>query len=173
MTSGQTDKLIPVAVILKAHGVRGLVKLRPLVEDIALISNPAGCFCDRTPTPVRVTLKSRAHDHFLAALDAIPDRTIAEQWHGVVLSIPRSRMPASSDDDGIYLTDLIGMTATDPSGNAVGVVEDIANFGASDLLEIKPAGQKSFYLPVDDNFLVEADPENGVLVIDNFTEFLG
>lgn len=168
-----TDRLIPVAVILKPHGVRGLIKLRPLVEDTALITDKAGCFCDRQAEPVHVTLKSRANDHYLATLDVITDRTAAEQWHGVTLSIPRDRLPPSSPDDGIYLMDLIGLTATDESGAAVGAVVDVANFGASDLLEIKPDNAASFYVPFTDACVLEADPENAVLVIANFDVFRG
>jgi 16S rRNA processing protein RimM len=166
-----STRLIAVADILKPHGVRGLLKLRPLVEDISLLTDKAGCMCDRHAAgPVQVTLKSKDGPFILVSLDVCPDRTSAEKFAGGQLLIPRERLDSDegADEDTIYLTDLIDMPVVDQDGAALGIVTDIQNFGASDLLEITPKAGKSFYVPVDDDYITI---EDGQIIARNFDVF--
>ena len=51
----------------------------------------------------------------------------------------RDRLPPIEDDETFYHADLIGLAAVTPDGTALGTVTAIHNFGAGDLVEIKPA----------------------------------
>ncbi|MEM6781966.1 MAG: PRC-barrel domain-containing protein, partial [Pseudomonadota bacterium] len=59
------------------------------------------------------------------------------------------------DEDEFYYVDLIGRAVEDENGKAIGSVIALENFGASDLLEIKPKIGASFYLPFTDECVLE------------------
>src|SRR5882757_516980 len=81
-----------------------------------------------------------AKDHFVARLTGVGDRTAAEQLTNTKLYVSRDRLPPVEDRDTFYHADLIGVAAVTPDGASLGTVTAIHNFGAGDLVEIKPAG---------------------------------
>ena len=50
-------------------------------------------------------------------------------------------MPPLEDDGTYYHADLVGLAAVTPDGTPLGTVTAILNFGAGDLVEIKPQGR--------------------------------
>jgi 16S rRNA processing protein RimM len=57
----------------------------------------------------------------------------------VELYVPRERLPAIDEDDTFYVADLVGLDAVSADGSALGMVTAVHNFGAGDIIEIKPA----------------------------------
>lgn len=163
--------MLAVAKIVRPHGVKGLVRLRPLVTDLSLITDPAGCVCDRHASPVIITLKNAAPPDYLAEIQGVADRNAAALWTGAILSIPRDRLPAPTAPDGLLLHDRIGMLAVDIDGQVIGTVIGVQNFGASDLLDIKPEMGKSFYLPITPDFILDTDVDARRITIANFDVF--
>ena len=78
----------------------------------------------------------------------------ADALRGLKLYVDRDLLPAP-DEDEFYLADLIGLEARDETGAVIGKIASVQNFGADDLLEIKPANGPSWWLP----FTREAAPE--------------
>jgi hypothetical protein len=56
---------------------------------------------------------------------------------GIKLYIDRNQLPATEGDE-IYLEDLVGCDAINAEGHKIGDIISVDNFGASDLIEIKP-----------------------------------
>jgi 16S rRNA processing protein RimM len=154
---------ISVAKIATAHGVRGLVKLIVMAEDPSLLENSPLYDAESGGKPYRLTLKNPVGRYWVAAIDGFSDRTAAEALRHTLLWLDRDKIAAP--EAGEYLAaDLVGLKAIDESGAAIGTVIAVADFGAAPLLEIKPAGKASFYLP----FTVETvpgGPENGCLTV--------
>lgn len=101
-----------------------------------------------------LTLKNKAAKHWLAEVKNITDRAQAEKLRGTVLYINNDILPETEDDE-FYISDLIGLLCVDENKNEIGNVIAVENFGASDLLEIKPSGAESFYLPFTDDTIIE------------------
>jgi 16S rRNA processing protein RimM len=81
--------------------------------------------------------------------------------------VPRERLPQTEDPDEFYHADLIGLAAVDGSGNALGTVIAIFNFGAGDLIEVRPQnGGKTELVPFDAAHVPEVDVAAGKIVID-------
>ena len=90
-------------------------------------------------------------------------REEAEALTGTKLYVPRTRLPAREEDEW-YHTDLIGLTAQDRDGAAIGTVNAVHNFGAGDLLEIRPAsGGSTVVMPFTRETVPEVDVEGGWL----------
>ncbi|MEM9469597.1 MAG: ribosome maturation factor RimM [Pseudomonadota bacterium] len=163
MTSNEPfeTKRICVAKIATAHGVKGLVKLHVFAEDETLVNGPLFISEDGSNT-LNITLKNATAKHWLATVEGVIDRNDAEALRGTELYLDRTALP-DLDNNEFYYEDLIGLLAIDEKGDTVGEIIAVENFGASDLLEIKPNGKPSFYLPVSDETLLELK-ENSVTV---------
>ena len=79
-----------------------------------------------------------AKDHFVARLAGVADRDAAEKLTNIKLYVSRDRLPPIEDDETFYHADLVGLAAVTPDGAPLGTVTAIHNFGAGDLVEIKP-----------------------------------
>ena len=158
-----TARLITVGAILGAHGIKGEVKLRSFTADPAAIAGYGPFTSPRGETFELLRLRAAADD-FIAAFKGVTDRNRAETLRGVELQVPRGRLPAPEDGQS-YIADLIGMTV-ELAGNVVlGVIENVVNYGASDLLEVRVPGRRDTVLiPYAERYIsAEAD---GVITAD-------
>ena len=150
-----TPRLILVAQVGGAFGVRGEARLTAYTADpLALLDYRDLLRGDGSPgltlvsgRPAKAGLVVRARE--------IETPEQADALRGLKLYVPREALPAP-DEDEYYLVDLIGLEARSPDGGRIGEVASVQNFGADDLLEIKPAdGGPTWWLP----FTREAAPE--------------
>jgi 16S rRNA processing protein RimM len=147
------EQRILIGEISTVHGVKGLVKLRSYVDNTDLFS--ATLYTDEhSAKTIRLKLKNPMKDHWLAEVEGYNDRTAAESLRGTKIYIDRDALPALADDEH-YSIDLIGMECIDESGQSIGTVIDVTNFGASDLLDIKPPSGPSFYLHYTDETVLK------------------
>ena len=108
-----------------------------------------------------LTLTDRSGD-----LDAKMWDNAAEALKNVRLYVARERLP-KPDADEFYYTDLIGLTAQKQSGETVGTVKAIHNFGAGDLIEIEPQGGGATVMwPFDETTVPLVDVAGGKIVVE-------
>lgn len=154
-----------VGEISTAHGVRGLVKVRAYSADIKILQDLGPLYTSETGEKTHtLKLKHQAGGVWVAEVDGVTDRNVAETLRGTKLWIGRDQLPQL--EDGFYYDDLIGMKVVDTAGAPVGEVTGLDDFGAGDLLDIKPEGKPSFYLPFADIYVVGIDEENGIITVD-------
>jgi 16S rRNA processing protein RimM len=107
-----------------------------------------------------------AKDHFVARLAGIDDRNAAELLTGLKLYVSRERLPPVEDEETFYHADLIGLAAVTPEGAPLGTVTAIHNFGAGDLVEIRPqGGGATLMVPFTDLVVPEIDLAAGRMVV--------
>lgn len=144
---------ICVAKIATAHGVKGLVKLHVFAEDIGLLNNTL--YTSETgDSEISMTLKNATAKHWLAEIKDVTDRTEAEKLRGTELYIDQEHLPEPEEGE-FYFSDLIGLDCFDKDDQPIGKIIAVENFGAGDLLEIQATGQESFYLPFNDDTIIE------------------
>lgn len=110
-------------------------------------------------------MKNSAGKYWLAAVDGINDRNEAEKLRSTELWIDREKLPRNNSANEFYVADLIGLSVYDETGQLTGKIIAVENFGAGDLLEIKPQGAASFYLPFTKDGLIDIDIKAGTLTI--------
>ena len=102
-----------------------------------------------------VVVRSRPHQHrWLVTFEGVGDRTAAEALQGELLYA--DALP--TDDDALWVHELIGAAVQDPAGNSLGTVIALEANPASDLLVLD--GDR--LLPLV--FLVRHEP--GLVVVD-------
>ncbi len=98
-----------------------------------------------------------AKDHFVARLKGVGDRSAAERLTNVRLYVSRDKLPPVEDDETFYHADLIGLAAVTPEGATLGTVTAIHNFGAGDVIEIKPESGDTLLVPFTDTVVPKID----------------
>jgi 16S rRNA processing protein RimM len=156
-----------VAQIGAAHGVRGEVKLKSFTAEPMAVKDYGPLETEDGTAQIEIEALRPAKDHFVAWLRGVRGREAAEALRNVRLFVPRARLPKIEREDEFYHADLIGLAAVDRAGAEVGTIVAIHNFGAGDLLEIRPAeGGDTVMLPFTDATAPVVDIAGARVVID-------
>ena len=158
------SKLICVAKIGAAHGVRGEVRLWTFTEDPLAVLHYGPLTTKDGSRSFEVAKAREAKDHLVATIKGVTDRNAAERLNGLELYVPRDRLP-ETDDDEYYHADLIGLAAETTAGAPLGRVLAIHNFGAGDIIEIAPPKGTTRLLPFTNAVVPEVDVAGGRVVI--------
>ncbi|MGE0701398.1 MAG: ribosome maturation factor RimM [Hyphomicrobiaceae bacterium] len=159
------ERRVLLGRISGAHGIRGEIVVHAFTaqpEDVAAYGTLTDVHGDGPLSlrVVRVTDKG-----VIARIAGISDRTAAEGLKGRELWVERSRLPDTGEGE-YYHADLIGLAAVSPSGETIGTVVALPNYGAGDLLEIRLEGSRNTELvPFSDAFVPEVDVANGRVVV--------
>jgi len=134
------ERLILVGRVAGAFGVKGETRITAYTAD-PLALTAYGPLLRKTGAPGLTIMSARpAKGGIVARVKEIATPEQADALRGLELYVPRDRLPEPDDEDEFYLTDLIGLAAEAPDGTPLGVVAAVENYGAGDLLEIKPPG---------------------------------
>jgi 16S rRNA processing protein RimM len=137
---------IEVAVIGAAHGVRGDVRVKALTDDPQGFTRYGPLFVGGSAAPLEVTtLTPYRDDLFLVRFAGISDRAAAERLKGLTLRVRRAQLPELGDNE-FYYADLIGLAVIADSGEPIGEVVAIDNFGAGDILEVRACAAAETHL---------------------------
>jgi 16S rRNA processing protein RimM len=148
-----------------AHGVRGEVRLWSFTATPEAIADYGPLEADDGRVLEIESLRA-AKDHFVARFSGIKDRNAAEHLTNLKLYVPRERLPTPEAADEFYHADLIGLAVVDAGGQRIGSVIAVHNFGAGDLIEVKPDDARATQLlPFDQASVPEVNIAAGRIVI--------
>lgn len=156
------NKYLRVGQIVRAHGVRGDVKVLPLTDDPARYRK------------LKTAYLERGGDYLPVALDDVrlqPDAVIlhvsgydtpekAEQLKNTYLCVDRENAVAL-DEYTYFVADLIGCETFDTAGKAYGKITDVLETGANDVYEIEHG---KLLVPALKRVLAQVDIANGRIV---------
>ena len=113
----------------------------------------------------RVPDERRVGDMLVARVEGVCDRDGAEKLKGLELFIPRANLPAPAEEE-FYLADLIGLRAETLDSAPLGEVVAVRNFGAGDILEVRPPqGGETLMFPFTKAVVPLVDVAGGRVVI--------
>ena len=129
-----------MGVIGAPHGVRGQVRVKSYTGDPLALGDYGPLF-DDAGNRFEVAGIRPAKTVVVVTFKGIAGRDAAERLNGTELFVDRGQLPDDElEDDEFYIDDLVGMGAVDGDGARIGTVVAIHNFGAEDMIEVKPAG---------------------------------
>ena len=154
-----------IAQIGSPHGVRGEVRLKSFTADPLAVKDYGPLTSeDGTATFVIEALRP-AKDHLVARLAGINDRDAAALLARTKLFVARTRLPPPAADE-YYHADLIGLAAVGLEGKEIGTVVAIHDFGAGDILELRPAaGSATILLPFTEACVPKVDVASGRITV--------
>jgi 16S rRNA processing protein RimM len=132
-----TASLVILGVIGAPHGVKGEVRVKSSTADPLAIG---GYGPVTLPDGRRLKVKSvrPGGEVVIVKLEGVNDRNAAEALKFQTLAVPRDRLPPPDDEDDFYHADLIGLRCETADGALVGHVTAVHDFGAGDILDIRP-----------------------------------
>jgi 16S rRNA processing protein RimM len=149
-----------------AHGVRGEVRLHSFTADPAAIAGYGPLETEDGRVFEIESLRPAKHA-LVAKLSGVADRAAAERLTNAKLYVPRERLPEPAEADEFYHADLIGLRALDPAGRECGTVVAVHNFGAGDLIELRPPNSaQTELLPFDAVTVPEVNVGQGYLIVE-------
>ncbi len=161
-----SERLVLIGRVTGAFGVRGEVRILAYGEDPSALL--AYRVLKRKDGRTALTLISgrAVKGELIARAQEVGVKEAADSLRGLELYVPRSVMPALEDEDDFYLADLLGLRVETLSGESLGVVKAVQNFGAGDLLEIEPKAGAAFYLPFTKAVVPEVRLAEGRILAD-------
>jgi 16S rRNA processing protein RimM len=162
---------IEVGRVVRAHGVRGEVRVAPstdnpdrFVAGSRVFLRPRGAAEGEGRRPLIVAGLRGADDFPIVSFEGISGRDEAELLRGSLLEIPLSELPALSENE-FYAFDLEGLQARTPAGRRVGVVKELLEGPANDVLVLTLESGGELLVPFVEPAVPEVDMAAGFLVV--------
>jgi 16S rRNA processing protein RimM len=150
-----------------ANGVRGAVNVQTYTDVPEDITAYGALNSEDGAQRYQLKIERRRKSGVIARIVGIDSREAAEALKGTLLFISRADLPDPTDEDEFYQADLVGMRAVDLDGAPLGEVIAVNNYGAGDVLELKPvSGGNSVLLPFNRDVVPHIDKAAAILRID-------
>ncbi|HEX8302166.1 ribosome maturation factor RimM [Sphingomonas sp.] len=143
------ERSVTLAAVIGAHGIAGEVRLKVFAQDFASYKS----FNQGALNLISLRTGSNGA---IARFAEVTDRNAAEALRGTALTVPRSALPPLGEGE-YYHHDLIGLPAISETGEVLGKVVAIDNYGAGDVLEIERETGKRFMVPMRLEAVLEWD----------------
>ena len=92
---------------------------------------------DETGAPITLRIIGGTESAPIVEVQGIADRNEAERWRNKPIGTARSAITPDVSSDTLLARDLIGMEVVDATGNPIGIIDRVMNFGAGDILDIQ------------------------------------
>jgi len=140
------EERVCLGVMVGAHGVRGLVKVKSFTEDPADVAAYGPVSDAAGHRHWRLEVTGQAKGVVLVRIQGVTDRDAAQALHGTRLYVERAALPALEEAETFYHADLIGLRVEDGDGRNLGTVRAVENYGAGDVLDVAGPDGQSFLL---------------------------
>ena len=159
--------LIDMGYIANAFGIQGWVKIKTATEYSDSLDEYTQVYLklkDGTILSKKIE-KSFARDGvFHAKLAGVDDRDAAFALKGTIVAVDREEFP-DLDEDEFYWVDLIGLNVINVQGESLGIVKDLMETGANDVLVAK-LEQEERLIPFVAQYVVKVDMQNKQIIVD-------
>ncbi|WP_284179162.1 ribosome maturation factor RimM [Rhabdaerophilum sp. SD176] len=133
------ESRVALAVIGAPHGVRGECRVKAYTADPMAIADYGPLFSEDGRVFEIEQGRFLKDDMLVVKFVGEDDRDRVKALTGLLLYVDRASLPPPDEEDEFYHADLIGLPVYDQAGALVGTVLAMHDFGAGDLMEIRPA----------------------------------
>ncbi len=160
------DKII-IGKVNGFHGVKGFIKVFSETRPREGILQYSRFFIKKNGAwqELEVEVGQKHSKHVLLKFVGYDSRDAVEPLLGTELYIERADMPETSEDE-VYWVDLYGLKVINHEGVELGVVDDIFETGANDVMAVKK-GQEEILIPYSMEYIImEVNLEEGYIQVD-------
>lgn len=138
MANNQANMVV-MGRVVAPYGVYGWVKVKPDTEAIDGLFDYGTWWLGKENQWHEAAIEAaKVHaDLLLVKLAGIEDRDMAVKLKGQLVAVPRSELPDLNSEDEYYWSDLIGLTVTNTKGITLGVIVDVFETGANDVIVVR------------------------------------
>ncbi len=129
--------MIVMGRVAGAYGIQGWLKIQPYTAEPGNLADYRTWWLGDEKQGWREldVLQSALHGGktVVGQLMGCHDRTTAERYKGLLVAVPRSRLPPLEQDE-YYWSDLVGLDVISEAGERLGVVTALQDTGANQVL---------------------------------------
>lgn len=174
-------KMIKMGFVSHPHGIKGEAELRLLNPNLDESILDEGMSVWVFPSGEKSKLDSKGEEWKISKLrfgnkaictfENIKDRTHLESYLPFEFYVDRESFPETEDDE-VYLVDLVDMDVFSPEGVELGKLESFSDNGMQYLFDIRLTTGEKMTLPYVDAFFPEIDMENRkiIMIMPEYTE---
>jgi 16S rRNA processing protein RimM len=157
------------AQVLRAHGVRGEVRVEPIGGDPSRFTPGTKLETEDGARTLTVrTARPGPGNAVLLGFDEVTSPTDAALLRGVYLCVDVDAARKLSDDEW-FVWQLIGLRVLDTDGHEVGVVDDVESGVSNDVLVIRD-GDAVHRLPMAHDYVTSVDVKAGTITVTPWDE---
>jgi 16S rRNA processing protein RimM len=160
-----------VGRLVKAHGLKGAIKLELYTDDPDGRFVPGATFTLQVPDsspwhgkPLTVREFRWMNTHPVAFFEGVDDREGAEELIRAILWVDQDEAEAPAEDDAWYDHQLVGLDVV-REGEIVGRVIRVDHFPAQDLLIVRVRGDREVLVPFVKAIVPEVDVAGGRVIV--------
>lgn len=157
------QKYLETGKIINKRGLKGELKIMPYCDSPQVLCSLENVYLDKDGTEKKKVLSAKVYKEFVyLILEGVSGPEDADRMRGKVLYADRDDIDIPEGRD--FVADLIGLDVIDvDSGEKYGVITDIFNAGATDIIEISD-GRNIYLMPNVDEMVIETDLQRGMFV---------
>lgn len=154
---------ILIAKVLKPQGLKGEIKCKLENNDYSVIENITEVFLQGKDIPTRIKSKSFRGGYLYLTIGTIDCREKADLIRG--FNIYANRKELNIEEDEFMISDLVGAQVLAEDGAEIGVLEDVQNYGATDLFVIRQYGRE-YMIPFVKDIVKKVNTSAKLVVVD-------
>jgi 16S rRNA processing protein RimM len=162
------DAWVPLAQVMRPHGVRGELRLRPFNRDSDLLLSLDEVlvrFPEGDEQEVSVDGARRANDAILMKLHSVDGREGADALRNAVLCARRADFPPL-DEGEFYACDVEGARVAVTGGEELGEVTELKTYPTVDVLVVAARdGGRPWEVPLVGAVVTKVDLEAGLVTL--------
>jgi 16S rRNA processing protein RimM len=160
------SEYITIGKIANTHALKGEVKVYPFTSDLKRFEEVGHVYLDKKGEQKLTIIGVKYQKNMLILkFEGYNHINDVERLKNRELYINRETQGAVLEDQEFYVEDLIGLDVVTEDSTNYGVIRDVIHNKSQDLLEIKN-GDKTWFLPFVDAFIVELDFDNNKVVVE-------
>ena len=157
---------LEVGKIVNASGLKGLLKVSPLTDDITRFEDLETIYIQKAKELIEFKIQDVKYNKnmVLLKLEGIDDITEAEKYKNCYIKI-NGEDAVELEEDSYFIVDIIGSEVFTEEGEDLGKVVDVFQTGSNDVYTVKTLDGKEILLPAIEDVIKNVDIENKKIVI--------
>ncbi len=154
-----SDEWVEIGFVARPHGLRGELKVVGVDREMTRFRHVREVRLEargRVLEGVVRRFRSNGRIVFLR-VSGVETRETAEELRGAVVAVRKSELP-ELESDAYYAFDLVGCEVFSAAGESVGVVDQVQEYPANDVLVVRN-GKREVLVPLVEPVIAAIDPE--------------
>ena len=154
-------QILCVGEIVNTHGIRGEIKVIPLVDDISTFDELESVIIDNKTFNLEAV---RFHKNMLLIkLKELNDMDSAQKLKGKFLEVNRNELK-ELEEGRYYICDIVGLKVIDENIGEIGIINDIQETGSNDVYITEYMG-KPLCIPALADVILEVNIDEGYMKV--------
>lgn len=153
---------ILIATILKPQGLTGEVKCKLENKNQNILSGITEVYLNNKDVPTKIKSKSFRFGYLFLKFNTVNSRDKADLLRNSKVYVLRNQLCVPSDE--YIISEMIGLKVVAEDNEQIGVLKDVQNFGATDILIIEQY-KREYMIPFVKDIVKQVNTKDGVVVI--------